>query len=79
MSSADGKVLLHCTVAWRASHMWAAYLIQYRGVPAETAIKEARSINLMDDMRMGTGDKQPVEELLGRALPEVGHPKPPAP
>lgn len=25
MDSADGKVLLHCTVAWRASHLWAAY------------------------------------------------------
>src|SRR4030081_403679 len=23
MSSAKGKVLLHCTVAWRASHLWA--------------------------------------------------------
>ena len=30
MSNAKGKVLLHCTVAWRASHLWAAYLIQYR-------------------------------------------------
>ncbi|HEY6219216.1 MAG TPA: sulfur transferase domain-containing protein [Gemmatimonadaceae bacterium] len=77
MSSADGKVLLHCTIAWRASHMWAAYLIQYRGMPVENALKQTRSINLMDDMRMGAGDKQPVEELLGRALPEVGHPKKP--
>jgi uncharacterized protein (TIGR01244 family) len=23
MASADGKVLLHCTIAWRASHLWA--------------------------------------------------------
>src|SRR5688500_12611284 len=28
MKTAEGKVLLHCTVAWRASHIWAAYLIQ---------------------------------------------------
>jgi len=74
MSSAKGKVLLHCTIAWRASHMWAAYLIQYRDVPVATALQEARMINLMDDMRMD-GDTQPVEAFLGRSLPEVGHPK----
>jgi uncharacterized protein (TIGR01244 family) len=74
MSGAKGKVLLHCTVAWRASHMWAAYLIQYRDVPVAKALEQARMINLMDDMRMD-GERQPVESFLGRTLPEVGHPK----
>jgi uncharacterized protein (TIGR01244 family) len=74
MSSAKGKVLLHCTIAWRASHLWAAYLIQDRDVPVATALQQARMINLMDDMRMD-GDQQPVEAFLGRSLPEVGHPK----
>ena len=74
MTGAKGKVLLHCTIAWRASHLWAAYLIQYRDVPVATALQQARMINLMDDMRMD-GDKQPVESFLGRTLPEVGHPK----
>ena len=74
MSGAKGKVLLHCTIAWRASHLWAAYLIQYRDVPVATALQQARTINLMDDMRMD-GDTQPVEAFLGRSLPEVGHPK----
>jgi len=74
MSGAKGKVLLHCTVAWRASHLWAAYLIQDRDVPVATALQQARMINLMDDMRMD-GDQQPVEAFLGRSLPEVGHPK----
>jgi len=74
MSNAKGKVLLHCTIAWRASHLWAAYLIQYRNVPVPTALQQARMINLMDDMRMD-GDKQPVEAFLGRSLSEVGHPK----
>ena len=74
MSESKGKVLLHCTIAWRASHMWAAYLIQYRSVPAATALDDARKINLMDDHRMD-GDRQPVEELLGRPVPEVGHGK----
>ena len=74
MTGAKGKVLLHCTIAWRASHLWAAYLIQYRDVPVTTALAQARTINLMDEMRMD-GDRQPVEAFLGRTLPEVGHPK----
>jgi uncharacterized protein (TIGR01244 family) len=73
MSNAKGKVLLHCTVAWRASHLWAAYLIQYRNVPVATALQQTRLINLMDDHRMD-GDKQPVELFLGRSLSEVAHP-----
>ena len=73
MSNAKGKVL-HCTIAWRASHLWAAYLSQYRNVPVATALQQTRMINLMDDHRMD-GDQQPVEAFLGRSLPEVGHPK----
>jgi uncharacterized protein (TIGR01244 family) len=73
MASADGKVLLHCTIAWRASHLWAAYLIRDRQVPVTTALAHARKINLMDDMRMG--DRQPLEGFLGRVVPEMGHPK----
>jgi uncharacterized protein (TIGR01244 family) len=74
VGSANGKVLLHCTVAWRASHLWAAYLIQERGVPVETALANARAINLMDTMRMGSGSRQPVEDFLNRPVPQVGHP-----
>jgi len=74
MEESNGKLLLHCTVAWRASHMWAAYLIQYRHLPVATALEQARKINLMDDMRM-EGERQPVEDLLGRALPEIKHGK----
>lgn len=75
MAEADGKVLLHCTVAWRASHLWAAYLIRERKVPVATALAQARMINLMDDMRMGDSDTQPLEGFLGHAVPEIGHPK----
>jgi uncharacterized protein (TIGR01244 family) len=74
MGGAKGKVLLHCTVAWRASHLWAAYLIQYRDVPVAKALEQTRMINLMDDMRMD-GERQPVESFLGRNLPEIGHGK----
>lgn len=73
MASADGKVLLHCTVAWRASHLWAAYLIRDRNVEVATALSQTRAINLMDNMRMG--DQQPLEGFLGRVVPEMGHPK----
>jgi uncharacterized protein (TIGR01244 family) len=74
LASADGKVLLHCTIAWRASHLWAAYLIRDRHVPVATALSQARRINLMDDMRMGNG-QQPLEGFLGHPVPEMGHPK----
>ena len=74
MSSADGKVLLHCTIAWRASHLWAAYLIRERNVPVTEAITQTRQINLMDDMRMGNSPTQPLEGFLGRTVPEMGHP-----
>jgi uncharacterized protein (TIGR01244 family) len=76
MASADGKVLLHCTIAWRASHLWTAYLIRERNTPVATALAQGRSINLMDDMRMGTSDQQPLEGFLGRVVLEMAHPKP---
>lgn len=55
VEATEGKVLLHCTVGWRASHMWAAYLVRYRGMELNEAIAHGRAINL------GT---LPVEELL---------------
>ena len=72
VSQANGKVLLHCTIAWRASHLWAAYLID-RGIPVDSALANARAINLMDDHRMGSNGRQPVEDFLGRSLPTLGH------
>lgn len=73
MKSADGKVLLHCTVAWRASHLWGAYLIQ-SGVPAASALTHTRAINLMDDHRMDASGKQPIELFLGKPVPGIGKP-----
>src|SRR5262249_13507734 len=74
VAGANGKVLLHCTIAWRASHLWAAYLIKDRGVPVEDALATARAITLMDTPRMGTTGRQPVEDFLDRTLPTLGHP-----
>ena len=73
MRSAEGKVLLHCTVAWRASHLWGAYLIQ-QGVSEADALKHARAINLMDDHRMDASGRQPIELFLGRKVAGVGKP-----
>lgn len=68
LRQANGRVLLHCTIAWRASHLWAAYLIAKRGVPDESALANARAINLMDNHHPTGGGKLPVEEFLGRPL-----------
>jgi uncharacterized protein (TIGR01244 family) len=75
LQNANGKVLLHCTVGWRASHLWAAYLIRDRGIPVDDALANARAINLMDMRHMTGNGKQPVEEFLGRTLPTLGHPR----
>ena len=72
--TANGKVLLHCTIAWRASHLWAAYLIKERGIPVDSALANARAINLMDTHRMGSNGRQPVEDFLDQGLPTLGHP-----
>ncbi len=74
MAAASGKVLLHCTIAWRASHLWAAYLIRERKVPIETALAHARQINLREEAPFGA--QQPIEGFLGRTVPGLARPKP---
>jgi uncharacterized protein (TIGR01244 family) len=64
LDAADGKVLLHCTVAWRASHLYVSYLHRYQGLPLAEAIRHGQAINL------GT---LPLEGFLGEPLRiEVG-------
>lgn len=60
LASADGKVLLHCTVGWRASHMWAAYLVRHRGYSLDEAIRHARAMNF--------GYPMPVLDLVGAEI-----------
>ncbi len=55
----DGLVLLHCTVAWRASYMWSAYLITEQDFNLDRAMARGKA--------MGIGDL-PIEGLLGRPL-----------
>lgn len=59
LDQAKGKVLLHCTVAWRASHLYAAYLIRYQDLSLKEAQRIGQSINL------GT---LPLEGFLGEKL-----------
>jgi uncharacterized protein (TIGR01244 family) len=70
MTGANGKVLLHCTIAWRASHLWGAYLIAERGLSVDSALASARKINLMDDMHMSSG-RDPIEQFLDRDVPQL--------
>jgi uncharacterized protein (TIGR01244 family) len=73
LEAADGKVLLHCTIAWRASHIWAAHLIS-EGLPEADVLQHTRAINLMDDHRMDDSGSQPIEMFLGRKLSGIKRP-----
>lgn len=56
LDTLDGKALIHCTVAWRASHMWSAYLAKHKGMDVNEAVAHGRAVN------MGV---PPMEALLG--------------
>lgn len=55
----DGPILLHCTVAWRASHLWSAYLVLQHDFSLDDAIRRGEAIAI---------GKPPVEGFLGRPL-----------
>jgi len=55
----DGPVLLHCTVAWRASYLWAAYLVLYQDFSLDDALERGEAIAI---------SPLPLEGLLGRPL-----------
>lgn len=49
LNRAQGKVLLHCTIAWRASYMWMAYLVTERGMTIDEAWKNGMAMNVTVD------------------------------
>ena len=55
----DGPVLLHCTVAWRASYMWAAYLVVEHGWALDDAMARGEAVAI---------SPPPIEGLLGKPL-----------
>jgi len=54
-----GPVLLHCTVAWRASYVWTAFLIRELGLPLDEALARGQAIAV---------DETPLGALVGRKL-----------
>ncbi len=46
LRGAEGNVLLHCTVAWRASHLWAAYLVAEHGYSVADAVNVGKQLNM---------------------------------
>ena len=59
VARSEGPVLLHCTVAWRASHMWAAYLVAHQGFSVADAVAYGQQMNM---------GGYPFAELLGRSV-----------
>ncbi len=59
IEAAEGKVLLHCTVAWRASHLWTAYLVKHKGMDLKEAVRHGRAVNF---------GALPLEGFLDEAL-----------
>jgi uncharacterized protein (TIGR01244 family) len=59
MEQADGAVLLHCASGGRAGLVYAAWLVQYRGISPDQAMRSLESTG---------GWPLPLEKLLGRRL-----------
>jgi uncharacterized protein (TIGR01244 family) len=55
----DGPVLLHCTVGWRAAHVWVAYLVRHQGWGFAEALPRGERIAITES---------PLGGLLGRAV-----------
>jgi uncharacterized protein (TIGR01244 family) len=55
----DGPVLLHCTMGWRASYLWVAYLVRERGMELQAALARGTAIAI---------PPSPLEGLLDRKL-----------
>jgi len=45
LEQSEGKVLLHCNSARRATHIWVAYLLKYKNMPLDEALGYGRAVN----------------------------------
>ena len=59
IAASEGKVLLHCASARRASHLWIAYLVRHQGLTLEQAMSHGRAVNF---------GELPVEGFLGQPI-----------
>jgi uncharacterized protein (TIGR01244 family) len=55
----SGPVLVHCTMGWRASYLWVAYLIRHQGMQLADAVARGEAIAI---------PPSPLEGLIGREL-----------
>lgn len=59
LESSEGKVLMHCGSGYRASQLWAAYLVQYKGKSIDEALAMVKEMGWWP---------MPMEALLGQKL-----------
>jgi protein tyrosine phosphatase (PTP) superfamily phosphohydrolase (DUF442 family) len=59
IAASQGKVLLHCASARRASHLWIAYLVRHQGLTLEQAMRHGRAVNF---------GELPLEGFLGQPI-----------
>ena len=52
-----GKTLLHCTVAYRASYVWTAYLVRHLGMDLNEAVPHGEAINMRNLLEPFLGKK----------------------
>lgn len=66
MKGHEGKALVHCTVGWRSSYAWTAYIHKHQGLPLGEAVRHGQAMEVSDFL----------EKLLGQGIAYA--PKPPA-
>ncbi len=59
LNSTEGKVLLHCRSGHRASQLWAAYLVKYKGKSIDDALAMVKDMGWWP---------MPMEALLDKKL-----------
>lgn len=58
LSRHEGPVLLHCTVGWRAAHVWVAYLVRHQGWSFEEALARGEQIAISTSPFSGLLDRE---------------------
>ncbi len=72
MQGNEGKALLHCTVGWRASHVWTAYLAQVVKMDLSEAVRhgQAMLVNRMLERLLGTNIRYALEASKQQTEPK---------
>lgn len=65
MKGHEGKALVHCTVGWRASYAWTAYIHKFQGLALGEAVRHGQAMEVSSFL----------EKLLGQNIAYT--PKPP--